>query len=181
VQTTFSDTEYDFISFNLVNNDGYYLYNEDFDKTFSFMFETKSQYNIKDELPEFWEKIKKGDNSYYNQNDKIYTYKEINPSENSNFTKIQEDLWYIINSFDLNSIAVFENRVIFNLSLIELSILLISMAFIVLLIAIVHFRNQDKERLALTSKIAENTNDAIIITDSQTNIIFANKTFEHIT
>ncbi|MGD1816628.1 MAG: bifunctional diguanylate cyclase/phosphodiesterase [Pleomorphochaeta sp.] len=177
----FSDTEYDFISFNLVNNDGYYLYNEDFDKTFSFMFETKPQYNIKDELPEFWEKIKKGDNSYYIQNDKIYTYKEINPSENSKFTKIQEDLWYIINSFDLNSITVFENRVIFNLSLIELSILLISMAFIVLLIAIVHFRNQDKERLALTSKIAENTNDAIIITDSQTNIIFANKTFQQVT
>ena len=85
-----------FGNYYLINNSGYYLYNPDFNKTFSFMFKNRKKYKFD---------VKLFKNRYYGSiidkkgffsNLKILVYKKIQLSKNV--------YWYIAHSIKYNSI-----------------------------------------------------------------------------
>ncbi|MGD6729902.1 MAG: bifunctional diguanylate cyclase/phosphodiesterase [Pleomorphochaeta sp.] len=162
-----------FIDDYLVNEDGYYLYNEDETKLFSYMFDDHN-YNIKDLIPNF--DAEKDLNKPFVEDNILYTISNISSENNENALS-----FYLIQTFDINNLDFMKNIVIFNLNIVEFIMLifidLLAFCFVVFLV----YRNKDKEQIALTSLIANNTNDGIVITDKKTNIIFVNKAYEKIT
>ncbi len=177
----FSDIEYDFIYHCLVNQEGYYLYNEDSSKTFSFMFEDQEQFSFFNTHPELKEEFTNNDHGFVQKENIVYFYKKIMPTRNILVDGNESKSWIFISKFDITSLPVFNNQLFFYLSFVDLVILLILCVLIVYIVSAVYFRNKDREQLALTTKIAENTNDAILITENDTKIIFVNKAFEDIT
>ena len=53
--------------------------------------------------------------------------------------------------------------------------------FILAIVIVTYYFKKDKNQLELTKNIADSTNDAVIITDSNTNILYANRAFEKYT
>ncbi len=165
----------------LINNEGYFLYNKDISKTFSYMFDNEKQYNFKDLNNIVYDYIIKNHNGYIIDNNYIYYFKEIIPTSNIENVMSDKFSWYIISDYNLNNFPVIKKSIFFYLSLMDLLVLVILCILIFFSILITYLRNKDKEQLLITNKIAENTNDAILITDKFTKIIFVNKAFEQIT
>ena len=69
----------------------------------------------------------------------------------------------------------------FGLEIINIIILIIMVLVIFLITIVIYFKNMDKKQLNITTRIAENTNDATVITDPETKIIYVNRAFERLT
>lgn len=177
----FKDIDYDFIYHFLVNEEGYYLYNEDPSKTFSFMFKDEEQYSFFNTNPDLKYEFTTNDHGYVQKGDIVYFYKKINPSRSILSEANEQYYWIFISKFDINSIPIVNEQIFYYLTAVDLIILLILCVLIVYIVSVIFYRNKDREQLTLTTKIAENTNDAILITESDTKIIFVNKAFEEIT
>ncbi|MGD1823627.1 MAG: bifunctional diguanylate cyclase/phosphodiesterase [Pleomorphochaeta sp.] len=161
------------IKASLVNEEGYYIYNKDERKLFSFMFDDVD-YNIQNDLPDFFEK--KDINSTFISNGVLYSIAQIKSED-----FINPLVFYLVQSFEINNLPIMQNNIIFNLTLIQLIVLIVSDLMIILAVSIIYSKNKDREQLALTNLVSDNTNDAVVITDRKTNIIFVNKAFEKIT
>jgi PAS domain S-box-containing protein len=177
----FNDIQFDFVYNCLINEDGYYLYNEDPSKTFSFMFEDQEQFSFFETHPDLKEEFTTHDYGTVQKNDIVYFYKKIIPTRNILNNNKEQNFWIFITKFDINSISLVNEQLFFYLTPVDIIILVILCGLIFYLVSVVFFRNKDREQLSLTTKIAENTNDAILITESDTKIIFVNKAFEQIT
>lgn len=162
-----------FINSYLVNNEGYYLFNEDENITFSFMFDDYD-YNIKDIIPNF--EKEKDLNKPHIDNETVYFISHISSQENN-----EALTFYLIQIFNINDLPIMDNLIFFNLTLLQLFILILINCLSFFVNKFIFTINKDKEQLALTSLIANNTNDGIVITDKKTNIIFVNKAYEKIT
>lgn len=162
-----------FIDAYLVNEDGYYLYNEDETKLFSYMFD-EYNYNIKDIIPNF--DLEKDLNQPFIVDHYLYTISNISSENNEEALS-----FYLIQTFDMNDLSIIESRLILNLNIFELLLLIFTDFLAFIFVLFFFYRNKDKEQIALTSLIADNTNDGIVITDKKTNIIFVNKAYEKIT
>jgi PAS domain S-box-containing protein len=162
-----------FIEDYLVNEDGYYLYHEDENKLFSYMFDDHN-YNIKDLIPNF--DTEKDLNKPFVDDHFLYSISNISSENNEKALS-----FYLIQTYDINDLDIMKNLLIFNLNIFELLMLIfadfVAFSFVVFFV----HRNKDKEQIALTSLIANNTNDGIVITDKKTNIIFVNRAYEKIT
>ncbi|MGD6731714.1 MAG: bifunctional diguanylate cyclase/phosphodiesterase [Pleomorphochaeta sp.] len=177
----FKDIEYDFIYHCLVNRDGYYLNNEDESKTFSFMYEDKEQFSFFETHPDLEEEFTTNDHGSVQKNDIVYFYKKIIPTIDILSENNEQHFWIFISKFNVSSLPILNEQLLFYLSAVDIAVLLILCVLIGYIVSVVYFRNKDREQLTLTTKIAENTNDAILITESDTKIIFVNKSFEEIT
>lgn len=169
-EESFNDTEYNFVEQYLVDNEGYYLYNKDQDKRFGFMFDGKEKDSIFFEDEELCNKINSKDTGTYENNDEI-----------SFFINLDKLNWTIVSQFNLNDLALVQDNIILGLK--HRDILILSGTSILLLIIVIisHFFKRDKEQLNLRESIASNTNDAVVITNKDTEIIYVNNSFEKIT
>ena len=170
------DSTNKFIEFSLLNENGDYLYNKSSEKTFSFMFDDKN-YNISDEFKSFNEN-KKREDSYFIENNIVYSIKKIVPTKSINTNK--DTIWYLVSSFDINNITVVSDRFILNLSLLQFILLIFINLFFFILIYYAYLRYINKQQLEITTKIANVTTDGIIIADKNRKIIFVNTAYENI-
>jgi len=177
----FENSEYSFVKPSLINDRGYYLYHLNADKNFGFMFQEKKKITLAVENSELWNEIKSRDMGYYQNGNQITYFMRVHP-----LTKIQSNSpydysWVIISQFNLDDLPMVQEIIIFGMNYSDV-LLLFGIIFLILIIVIVnYYAGKDKEQLNITSRIAENTNDAVIITDHNTNIIYANNTFEKVT
>lgn len=179
--THFQNSDYNINDIYLINSDGYFIYNKDPAKTFTFMFDSEEQYTFNDINPNVYNYIIKNHTGYIINNNYIYYFKEIIPTLNIKNSMSENYSWYVISDYNLNNFPIIQKSIFFYLSMMDLIILFILCLLIFFSILISYLRNKDKEQLFITNKIAENTNDAILITDRLTKIVFVNKAFEKIT
>lgn len=176
----FKDSEYSFIEPSFVNKDGYYLFHRKEDKTFGFMFDGKKDATLAVENPNLWKEMTLKKNGYYQQGNKVVFFMQVNPSGNRDISN-SGGSWYILSQFHLDELPMFQENIMFGMKLRDI-LMLIGIAILMLIIVIVHYYSQkDKEQLSVINRIAENINDAVIITNHNTNIIYANNAFERIT
>ncbi|MGD1822256.1 MAG: EAL domain-containing protein [Pleomorphochaeta sp.] len=166
---------HDFVSMSLVNEEGYYLYNKDIEKSFSFMFDDKD-YNLnKDSL--LFNINKESGIKYYEEEDKIFSIVQLDKFKDIEVDTI--DHWYLVSSFIIDDIPIVKESFIFNMNKNQLIFILLVQIFIVALVIIFYLRNKDKEQISLISKISDVTNDSIVITDNNFNIIYVNKAYKN--
>ena len=79
INEQFDNSDYDFVDYYLVNQEGYYLSNENSEKIFSFMFDGK--YNLSNDNPLLWKEINKNNTGEYEINGKEFSYVSLNPLE----------------------------------------------------------------------------------------------------
>ena len=158
---------------SLVNEDGYYIYNEDSSKQFSFMFDDVD-YKISDEIKDF--DFLKDSNKSFLIGDIFYTISKIKVDDYSDSLQ-----FYLVQSADVFKLPIVANLVIYKLTIIDLIFLIITNIVIYISVLIIYSKNKDKEELTVANLISDNTNDAVLITDKKTNILFVNKSFERIT
>ncbi len=164
----------------LVDGGGYYLFNKQEGKNFGFMFEDGKKYSLRYENGELWEKVKNNESGVFELGSEIYYYSHINPDLNVN-GDYNENNWAIVSSFDVAKIPLINGESFFNIKRTwGISLVLISF-FILAIVIVTYYFKKDKNQLELTKNIADSTNDAVIITDSNTNILYANRAFEKYT
>ncbi len=180
--TQMNNFDYDMTDSYLVNSDGYFLYNKDTGKTFSFGVEQEeNQYNFKDINSDVYNYILKNNTGYIIDNNFLYYFKQIFPTSKVETAMNEKYSWYIITDYNLNNFNTINKSILFYLSLMDLVVLVIFCLLIFFSILISYLRNREREQLLITNKIAENTNDAVLITDRFTKIIFVNNAFEKTT
>lgn len=178
VNEQFDNSDYNFVNHYLINEEGYYLLNKDTKKIFSFMFD--ESYNLNVDNPLLWNEIKKHNTGKYEMDNMEFSYVSLNPLENVTSTQ-SEYRWFIVSEFNISDLTINEKNVIFGLELIDIIILVIMVLVILLITIVIYFKNMDKKQLNITTRIAENTNDATVITDAETRIIYINRAFEKLT
>lgn len=172
------DNDYDFINHYLVNSNGYYLYSHEREKMFSFMFETEEQHSFEQKWPNVFKEVLDNDRAHFEKDGIIYLLKAITLSSSILQTEFENQFLYYITEFNIESLPQLSNLVLFYLSGFEIIIILALSILILYIIVVVYYRNIDRSKLSLACKIASNTNDAILITDSNKKIIYANKAYE---
>ncbi|MEA4988118.1 MAG: EAL domain-containing protein [Anaerovorax sp.] len=177
----FKNSEYSFIEPAFLNKDGYYLFDLKKDKTFGFMFQDKVDSTLAVEQPKLWNQIKQKENGYYQKDNNIVFFMKVNPLAQIKSTENIELSWYIVSSFNLESLPIVRENIIFGMKFRDILMIagICILMFIIVLIYYISVR--DKEQLNITNRIADNINDAVIITDRSTRIIYANYAFEKIT
>ncbi len=157
----------------LVNDEGYYIYNSDEEKQFAFMFDDVD-YNIKDIISDF-DNLKDSDEDII-IDDEVYSVSLIQSEDISNSLT-----FYLIQQYDIDDLSVMQEIFFLNMTLSEFLIMLAIDLMIIITVLSLFLKNKDRDQLALTTLISDNTNDAVVITDKKTNILFVNKAFERIT
>jgi len=175
----FENSEFSFVEHVLVNKEGYYLYNNNENKTFGFIFEDRKEYNMNIGYNELWVQMKASLSGEYELDDNIYYFRKIHPLEHLKNDRNYE--WSIVTRFDLNKLPLMDQYIFFGMKLSDIFILLGICVLVLASIIIYYYKNKEGERLNMISMIVENISDATIITDEATNIIFANKAFENTT
>ncbi len=157
----------------LVNEDGYYIYNEDSSKQFAFMFDDVN-YKISDEIKDF--ELLKDTNESFLIGDIFYTISKIKVDD-----YVYSLQFYLIQSAEILKLPIIKNLTFLKLTITDLIILIITNLLFYIGNLIIYSKNKDKEELTVANLVSDNTNDAVVITDKKTNIIFVNKSFEKIT
>jgi PAS domain S-box-containing protein len=177
----YEDFEYGFIKPSLLNDRGYYLYNIDSNENFGFMFQDKKSNSIETDDLELWKQIKLKDTGYYQKGNEVIFFKNINPLENINLAGEYNYSWTIISKFNLSDLPTVQDNIFFGMKNRDL-LMLLGISILILILVIVNYHSKkDKEELIVSSKIADNITDAILITDQHTVITYVNKAFEKIT
>jgi len=63
----------------LINNNGYWIYNRETEKSWGFMFEDKQDCSFSNKYPKIWDKIKSEDSNQFITNLGMITFKTIHP------------------------------------------------------------------------------------------------------
>ncbi|SHH81278.1 bifunctional diguanylate cyclase/phosphodiesterase [Clostridium grantii] len=177
----FNKSEYNITNSFLINNEGYYLFNKDESKNFGFMFEEMKNVNISMENPNLWAEIKLKDTGLYENNEEVDYYMKVWPLKGLD-DKIESDYnWVIVTKYNPNDLPIMKDSIIFGMKYEDILVLIgISILMFIIIVA-KYYSKKDKALLNLTERIAEHTSDAVIVTDSYTNIIYVNKSFEEAT
>ncbi len=170
-----------FISPMLLNQDGYFLFHHKSWKCFGFMFESQQDETLAVENSELWSAVQALPSGSFEQGTLLYYYQSIHPLERLNISNNPTYGWYFVSQADLAAMPNFSNQLLFGMELRDFIVLAMVCLLTLVVIIVNYYSKMDREQLSLTNSIAENTNDAVIITDSQTYIIYANPAFEKAT
>ena len=167
--------------FYILNKYGQYIINPNEEMNYSYMYEDSYDLKFSDDNNELWNNMVENNfNGSFELEDKAVTYYDV-----LNQTKLiypnYEQSWIIVHSVDISSLFSL-NAILAELFLSYNFILFIVINILALAIAIFinRLRNKDTE-LDISMKIAGSSNEAVIITDSKTNITYVNKAYEEAT
>ncbi len=178
----FEGLETKIIQSSLVNNRGYYLYRNLAGDNSGIIFGGNDDIStLYEENPELWERIQQEKIGLFAYGHGLGFFMQINPLENINTGKMTDFHWTVISSYNLDATSL-ANPDLF-LGIISTDTIVFGGICLVLLIMVIiyYLLHHDKQQLNVTSRIATETNDAVVITDKNTNIIYVNKAFEKAT
>ena len=176
----FAEDEKGLIEPLLTDSKGYYLFNKDADKSFGFMFKDREGVSLSYENKELWDSIIKNESGVFESGKERYYYSHVYPGTDI-AGEYKNGKWIIVSSFDMGSIPVMNEESLFNIKrALTISLILIGI-FILAIVIVTYYFKRDKNQLQLTKNIADSTSDAVIITDSNTDILYANRAFEKYT
>ncbi len=165
----------------ILNGKGEYILHPNGEDNFSFMYEDKKELTFIKENPEVWEQMI-ADNfiGSYITNNVVYSYYESSNKIREENTQYAEK-WIVVHAMhteNLSSVNHIFRELLFTNNLIVF-IVLVVMSFVVAYF-IERIRRVDSE-LDITMKIANSTNDAVVIMDKDTTITFVNEAYENAT
>jgi len=170
----------EFVDTAIVNNDGYYL-SGDYRQTFGFEIPGNEDKTLRVENPKLWEKIKTGKSfeDYFTIDGVNYCVAEITFTDIENVISPDND-YYIISCFENKYLPLLRTKSLINSD--NMLVYLISIMFIGLLIISVlyYYFTKNKENYNTVQMVADNSNDAVFVTDNRYVITYANKTLEEL-
>ncbi len=174
----YEDSMYRFIKPALINEDGYYLFNLDNIPTFGFMFPQEAATQVSDLDSDLWNEITSEDIGYYEKENEVTFFAKVHPLSKVDLPQNDCYAWYIVSTLNLSDLPVIKNQLFLGLRNQDIILLMGIIILIIALSNMVHFSEKDREELNILQKIAENSHDAVVITDAQTNITYINRAFE---
>ncbi len=172
------DSMYRFIKPALINQDGYYLFNLDGIPNFGFMFPDESATQVADFDADLWHNITIQGTGFYEKDSEVTFFSQVHPLAKLNIPAENCYSWYIVSTLNLSELPVIKNQLLLGLRSRDVIMLLGLIISIIAFSNLSYFSAKDREELNILQKIAENSHDAVVITDAQTNIIYINKAFE---
>ncbi len=164
----------------VLNKNGEFILHHQEEMNFSFMFDENASLCMSDEDEIIWEILQGNDHGSEVTDNRLITYYDVlQPVKQINTT--YDEKWILVREMNLTPL--------FSMSSIMNQIFLTNNVFVFLLIIIFTFiiamivetlKRKDNQ-LEITRKIAETTNDAVIITQKDTTIIYINEAYENAT
>lgn len=164
--------------FYVLNSEGQYIIHPDHDLNYSFAYEEIDELKFEQEHLTLWNRMV-ADNfkgNYIQKNTVVTYYDLLDASKNKGL--VNEEKWVMVHFMDSSNLLSFST--VFNeLFLTYNGIIAFMILNVVYVIAIIlhQLRNKNLE-LDITKMITSTTNDAIVITDAKTKIVFVNKEYE---
>jgi PAS domain S-box-containing protein len=173
--------EQEFVDTMIVNKDGYYL-SGDYRETFGFVIPGNEDKTLRLENSELWKKVKSGNNfeDYFTIDGINYCVDRITLSDIEKAVSPDND-YYIISYFENKYLPLLRTKSLINSD--NMMVYLISVMFIGLFIisALYYYFNKNKENYNTVQMVADNSNDAVFVTDDRYIITYVNKTLEEMT
>ena len=168
-------------NFYVLNKNGQYIFNPNEDLNYSYMYDSTKELSYSTDHAELWnEMFKNNFDGNYTDGKYLYSYYDVlklSKERNSIF----DESWIIVHEMDISDL--FSLSKLFS-ELFLLRNLVILFLIITLTFAIAYVMNKLQSKtneLDITMKIANSTNDAIMITDNTTKISYVNKAYEKAT
>ena len=166
---------------HVLNNEGYYLSHPDPEITFGFMLEGREDNNLPKEDPALWAAIQANDHGVYQHANQIYTFHQITPGVTTEKLVVNQRPWIIMAHTDLTQVPLIANQVILGMEKGDF-VQLFGLALFAMTISIfAYYLKRDKSQMLIASKIAANTQDAVLVTNHNNRILTVNEAFERIT
>ena len=176
----FTNNPYSFLKSALINDDGKFLYNSEEEGAISasgLIFNN----TVEAKNPDLWLQLKTHSSGIYEQNLELTYFERFSPLAAINTPEELKFTWIIISSFDLNGLPFSKQNIVLGLKLTDLIILLSICILLFICVVIYYIHTQRREQLNITTRIARETSDAVVITDKETKILYVNKAFENAT
>jgi PAS domain-containing protein len=171
----------EFVDTAIVNNDGYYLSGA-YSQTFGFVIPGNEDKTLRVENPELWKKVKldKSFEDYFTIDGVNYCVARITFTDIDNVISPDND-YYIISYFENKYLPLLRTKSLINSD--NMLVYLISIMFIGLFIisALYYYFTKNKENYNTVQMVADNSNDAVFVTDDRYIITYVNKTLEEVT
>ncbi|MBU3191455.1 EAL domain-containing protein [Clostridium bowmanii] len=172
----------------LINPDGNFIKSIDQEKDWNFMYDNKKLFSFKSENSDMWDTINNNEFGYVENKDRIFYYNTVYPlsyikekndknfSNNSGYSYWKTIISYPSEDFSFtNSLSA---NGFWEIGCIFLIIIVLCSTIVTYII----FKRQESlKRVKALSKVFDNSKEAILITDSKTNITYVNKAFLNIT
>lgn len=160
----------------LLNDTGDYLISGDSDKNFSFMDENEEETSFSKDEPNIWQAILENKTGYFDDEKNIYYYTPVYP-----LSEYHNRYWLLVNSADLDQLGVLNNED--NRKIVMIAALLIFVLLIISLIVswLLLLKKEAGSKEKIAENIFKNSNEGIMIMDSETKIIYVNRSFTKIT
>lgn len=168
-------------SFYVINSYGQYIIHSEEELSFSFMYEETKNLSLKQTNSDLWKILVDADfQGSFQSDNRVYTFYDL-LNESRGLLGNSENRWVMIRDLDFSYYAS-PNYIFTELFLSYNGLILLIVILITFILAYIFERLKSREgELDITNQIAESTNDAVIITDSDTNIVYVNKAYEVIT
>ena len=167
----------------LTDNKGYYLSNEDSHKSFGFMFDGEAlDYTVRKEIPELWNEIINSSEKTVELKDRVFHFKKLMPNfRGSVYFEDKNYYWNIIASIKEQNIPKMFPEIILFRKNTEFYILFTVFLLSSIIIAILHLKKKESDKLYLTKMILGHVEEAVLITDPKRNILDLNEGFTKMT
>ncbi len=133
--------------FSLINNQGFWLYNDDKEREWGFMYPEKNNTNYSSFFPESWEQMT--GRSYFQSNEDNYIKTSIQVKPYLQSDKGSENSWFLMNTIPYDQIGVRWSQILYRNRFLGIVILVLD--FIVAFI----LARSNVEKLTLSSKIKQ--------------------------
>ena len=168
------------VKFYLLNKNGEFIIHDNEENNFSFMFEDPMERDFLDINEDWWEIICEGFHGHIIDKNNLITYYDLlNKSKESGIQ--YDEKWVSVHLLDTSKVVSLSGFISKILQPRNLTILLLTNLFSLIFANITEKLRRRDNQLEITEMIAESTNDSVIITDSDTNIIYVNKAYEEAT
>jgi PAS domain S-box-containing protein len=164
----------------VVNKTGGFIMHPDEKMNFSFMFDDMKSMSMQKENAELWSIIKNNSQGHVELKNQLITFYDV-LQDVKEANELYTEKWILVHEIDISNLLSVES-VIRNLIL-SRNVLVFVMIFVlsyILSLTSEKLRSRDYQ-LEITRKIAETTNDAVLITDEESRITYVNQAYEEIT
>ncbi len=170
-----------FVDTNIVNNQGYYL-SGNYSKTFGFMIPGNEDETLRIQNPLLWEKIENENNigEYFSIDDTNYCVAKFTFTDMENVTSPNNN-YYVISSFEDRYLPMLRTTSMINSDNMLIYLLGIMFSGLFIISILYYYFSKSRKDYNTVQLVANNSNDAVFVTDSRYNITFVNKSLEDMT
>lgn len=171
-----SDTLHE--DYYVLNKNGQFILNSETGLNFSFMYRNFKDLVFKDS--KIWTEMNSNDYGFIKTPETLYTYYDLLSTTKTSVPEYSEK-WLMVHKVHLDNVLSFNNVIqeFTKLQNITIFIFILFLAYI-LAYYIEQLREKNTE-LDITMKIADFSNDAVMITDNRTKITYVNESYRNLT